>query len=107
MLRFTNSNGQTFGLHFNYIDGEDFGQGGSSKITEAVIHESQKVDGRWEDSALAVGSAVCHPSDQFCRETGRKLALSRALQAGWHGQHNYEFRQWFWTAYFGRRGNRD
>jgi hypothetical protein len=45
------------------------------------------------------GQAECSPADQFMKETGRKLALTRALK--W--QH-LEFRTRAWWAYRGRKG---
>ena len=52
-------------------------------------------------SIKAVGIAFCHPVDQYDRNTGRKLALSRAL-------HSFprEERAAFWIAYYQKRGNR-
>ena len=32
------------------------------------------------DWIVAEGVAECHPKDNFCKGTGRKLSLSRALQ---------------------------
>ena len=32
------------------------------------------------DWIVATGAAECHPKDNFCKGTGRKLSLSRALQ---------------------------
>ena len=46
------------------------------------------------------GYAVCSKDDNFCRATGRKIALTRALQ-------NYprEFRREVWQAYHKRGQN--
>jgi len=32
------------------------------------------------DWIVAEGMAECHPKDNFCKDTGRKLSLARALQ---------------------------
>ena len=29
---------------------------------------------------ILLGYAYCHPTDQFCRATGKKLALTRAIE---------------------------
>lgn len=45
--------------------------------------------------------AVCHPNDNFNKNTGRKIALKRALeQRGF----DREDRTKFWQAYFAARG---
>ncbi len=38
------------------------------------------IDRVGEDKTFAAGSSVCAASDQFCKETGRKIALTRALR---------------------------
>ena len=43
------------------------------------------------------GYSYCHPNDNFCRETGRKLALARALRV-----HIRPFRTAAWKAYLGK-----
>ncbi len=45
--------------------------------------------------------SYCHPKDNFCRETGRKLALKRALLAHTVDQPR-EFRAAAWEVYLGR-----
>jgi hypothetical protein len=67
-------------------------------------------DGTEIASTESVGSAICAPSDNFCKDTGRKVALKKAL---------YEFpydpeaadsvvfrkiRALFWQEYFRSRG---
>lgn len=32
------------------------------------------------DAIIATGDARCNPSDHFCKESGRKLSLARALK---------------------------
>ena len=51
-------------------------------------------------SIVVNGDSYCAPSDRFCKETGRKIALKRAL-------HQYlpkSFRTAVWKAYHGRKG---
>jgi hypothetical protein len=67
---------------------------------------------RLEWEIWRVGVAVCCPSDQFCRETGRKLALGRALKGGprvrgrayVHTGMTREMRREFWKGYHSRVG---
>lgn len=40
------------------------------------------IDRLGEDKTFAFGSTVCAKVDQFCKETGRKIALTRALTKG-------------------------
>ena len=41
--------------------------------------------------------SYCHPSDNFCKETGRKLALAKALRS-----YSRKFRTAAWEAYLER-----
>ena len=45
------------------------------------------------------GYANCSPTDNFCRATGRKIALARAIR----GLFNREGRKAFWAAYWEER----
>ena len=50
-----------------------------------------------------VGFAECSPTDHFCKETGRKVSLTRALKhatrvLGWGGKQ----RRVVWETYFSR-----
>jgi hypothetical protein len=45
--------------------------------TECIVEEN--VGGEWK--LLAFGVAMLHPTDNFCKETGRKIALRKALAA--------------------------
>jgi len=47
-----------------------------------------------------VGWAHCSKQDQFCKETGRKVALARAVKPL-----DKATRKRVWEAYFGRRSN--
>jgi len=46
------------------------------------------------------GCAYCHPHDNYCKETGRKIALARALE-----RVRRDDRRLFWQAYFARNEN--
>lgn len=48
---------------------------------------------------VAEGEAFCHVNDQFNKETGRKLALARALK---ESELSQESRALIWQAYFSR-----
>ena len=48
------------------------------EFTTTCIIERETTFGEWQRVAQAV--SVCHPSDNFCKETGRKIALLRALK---------------------------
>lgn len=49
---------------------------------------------------IGAGIAYCSSSDQFCKETGRKLALSRILLDVFQ---DYNTRRLAWQAYFARK----
>jgi len=58
------------------------------------------------DRMVADGFAECHPKDNFCKATGRKLSLSRALQMLYPNKKGKKrskatrsLRQTFWDAY--------
>ena len=66
------------------------------RATHCHIFRDENLEG-------SIGVTVCSTDDNFCRATGRKIALTRALQ-------NYprEFRREIWQAYHkrGQNGNR-
>lgn len=47
--------------------------------------------------------ALCHPNDQYDKNTGRKLALTRALKCLTKDR---ELRKRFWNAYFAARNGK-
>ncbi len=49
-----------------------------------------------DDTPLWTGCSRLHPNDNYCKETGRKLSLARALQASGFAR---EERKLFWAAY--------
>ncbi len=56
------------------------------------------------ETTTCQGEASLHPKDAYCKETGRKLALKRALKVGGFSR---EQRKLFWAAYRYRAVNRD
>jgi hypothetical protein len=56
-----------------------------------------------EDADSVVdGYAFCAKSDNFCKETGRKVSLARALQAA---ELPRDLRKAVWQAYFNRKSH--
>lgn len=59
-----------------------------------------------KQTTFSVGSAVCAPSDRFCKETGRKVALTKALKdvqwRGALGPELKEYRRLAWRCYLNR-----
>lgn len=54
-------------------------------------------------TTFAAGSAICAPSDRFCKETGRKVALKKALDgAPWAFRTDKDFRTAAWQCYHKR-----
>jgi hypothetical protein len=65
----------------------------SERVTECEIYRyngDQKITTVKEQS-------YCSPRDQYCKETGRKLSLTRALKT-----FTASTRKLFWEAYFNR-----
>lgn len=65
------------------------------RMTECFIREMSS-SGRVVE--VYRGHAYCHSKDNFCKSTGRKIALTRALQ---HNFNRNERRQ-IWQQYFER-----
>lgn len=59
------------------------------RLTRCIIDNSASGD-------IVVGVARCSIRDQFCRDTGRKVALANALK---NGKFSRAERQNFWDAY--------
>ena len=73
------------------------------KITMCKILRGEKI--------VAEGMAECHPKDNFCKDTGRKLSLARALQTLYPNKKGKKRskatqarRRVFWDAYAEKRG---
>jgi|PlaIllAssembly_1097288.scaffolds.fasta_scaffold865356_1 hypothetical protein len=52
-------------------------------------------------NAFATGASTCAPTDQFCKNFGRKLSLSRAMShdSGFRHIFNKGFRRYVWEEY--------
>lgn len=83
--------GTTYKLSFWY---NTITNGHSSlKSTHCVL---EKKEGSF--FAYREAYASCHPKDQFCKEIGRKLALTKTIQ-----EFSRDFRTKVWDAYFKRK----
>jgi hypothetical protein len=83
--------GQVWGIGFRY----DTHKGDRLTITECVLmysYDDTRVERFW-------GRAYCCEQDRFEKETGRKIALTRALKMG---EFTRETRRLFWDAYLDR-----
>lgn len=83
-------------VRFEYIkDSEDRYVGTIASLQSAKLGSSTR-------DFLVVGSGVayCSSRDQFCKETGRKLALSRTLLDIFQDR---SIRRLAWQAYFARK----
>jgi hypothetical protein len=86
-----------------------FAQRCGTKTTCIVKQYFTGVD---EPTLIAEEFAECHPDDQFNKEKGRKLALTRVLDVlfppdPWDSdshEDNRENRQAFWDVYLSRKG---
>lgn len=90
---FANINGRNFKISFAHSH-----EGGHT--TTAQVFEVLS-GGKGEEIVLHLGegSAYCHPSDNFNKEAGRKIALERALQS------IPFFANWGWDQATGRTIN--
>ena len=66
------------------------------------------------EKIVATGATECHPKDNFCYDTGRKISLARALQTLFPNKKGKKRskatqakRQLFWDAYAEKRGGFD
>lgn len=93
-------NGQTFEIQFRYYEFDD--QTIKGKVTCCCI----VAPGMLGLVRETYGIAQCHPDDQFCKETGRKIALRRALAKSFHvfdKDERKNLRRAAWQAYFARK----
>lgn len=58
-------------------------------------------DGRPRWIPAGTGAVTCSYADQFCKETGRKLAMRNALDGNYEKAERCEF----WGEYFARTGH--
>src|ERR1700722_10894516 len=104
--------GQRYGIRFYHETFKNEVRGFYRIVWCSIV---RTVDGVGDVYILGKGQAICAPEDRFNKETGRKLALTRAL-------HDYEkhstvvdaaleivnygakkFRTAVWNSYFGRK----
>ncbi len=73
--------------------------------TKCEIHELDPND-HMRIPFLARGEAHCSENDVFCKDVGRKIALTRALETNIPCQHAKEFKKYdrgqIWMAYWNR-----
>ena len=55
---------------------------------------------KWD--LIGIEKTKCSRKDNFCKETGRKIALTRILANWFPGPSHKEIRFKFWEAYFNR-----
>lgn len=80
-------------ISFEYMRRED-PKGISKKGFPHGVICAVEIDG---DENIYLGYSYCNPLDQFNRVTGRKLALTRAIE-----EMPRDERKAIWDAYFGR-----
>jgi len=73
-------------------------------ITTCIIEKRSQNGDRDESPVKGIGSAICSHLDNYNKQTGRKIALSRALQD--FAPCNREKRRLFWGAYIDQIGIR-
>lgn len=80
-----------------------------TRCTECYITELIELDDRRARQIVSQGLAMCNKQDQFNRDRGRKLALTRALAKifphieGTEGDMFREVRRMFWHVYLNRK----
>lgn len=76
------------------------------RTTCRILRRDPLADQRLDPDVYVVAHAVCGPKDQFVKETGRHLALTRALNQLDIDEFAVDdlkpIRAAFWKAYFGR-----
>jgi hypothetical protein len=83
--------------HFNPANGRVAFPG-----TDCIIYTED------EESLFVKGETNLHPLDKhsYNKNTGRKLALARALKLSFSGELNKPIRKLFWMEYYKARGNK-
>jgi hypothetical protein len=76
---------------------------GGQKFTRCELHDIMRLEDPPTKDNISVmpsyeGMSVCSMKDQFCKDTGRKKSLSRALSNNLVFPR--EVRKKFWDAYF-------
>jgi hypothetical protein len=85
-------------MKFTY-DGKNYRIGFQHDWDEATTFAFIKEDGDPRDAVIE-GTSFCSAEDKFCYETGRKVALARALE---DYAPDREFRKAAWAAYRSRK----
>lgn len=94
-----NFDSHTYRLKFRhdpYVPREGGKKRWQRRQTDCLVQELLAGPRRWQ--SVAIGSAWCSITDIFCKETGRRIALTRALE-----QATKPFRAAAYATYYGRR----
>lgn len=96
---------QEYMVHFTHVNEEavtsrkltNYGQelAPAKRHTECKILVPSEVEGEMP-GFISIGYAKCHPKDNFNKEKGRQLSLSKALE---DAEFDKETRTAFWNAY--------
>lgn len=88
--------GLTYRVRFEHVKDQN-----GKYISTIAYLQSAKLDSPANDFfVIGMGIAYCSSKDQFCKETGRKLALQRLLSEVFQGR---DKRKLVWQAYFARK----
>ena len=100
---------KTIGIQFRHRFGESILNGikSKSRMTHCGIYDISGLKPEDKPVKISSGMARCSDKDQFNREVGRKISLTRALLEGDHflSQKTFEakvLREFVWLAYRGR-----
>lgn len=102
---FAKVDGKTVGLQFRHARVKTIINGVESMayVTHCGVYHVPPDDETGPPTKICYGVSKCSPQDQFNRETGRKIALTRALLQGVHEfALSKEKREVIWKAYFDR-----
>ncbi len=73
---------------------------GCSRATTCSLMKDVSVGHGLLRTRVSFGLAQCHTGDNYCKETGRKIALTRALASAGFSK---PLRTQVWKAYFARK----
>lgn len=85
--------------YLRYAPHKDFDKNGKSTIVPQKEYTECWVTNLLLDITI-VRRAIKHKNDKFCKEVGRKMSLTRALETLF--PNNKEARKTFWIEYFNR-----
>lgn len=66
------------------------------KLEKGFIRTSVFIIDKTENKVIYTGWSDCNPRDNFCKSTGRRIAIKRALA----DEFNYARKQMIWKKYF-------